>query len=400
MTGIAGNMGESIRSDCFVSIGLSSHSGIEIDLKSKVSELYGRSIRQRVSEMLAFFGIEHARVSIIDEGALDFVLAARIEAAIKQVKESDKEYLLPLSVGHLPSPADRLRRSRLYIPGNSPKLMINAGIHAADGIILDLEDSVAPSKKQEARYLVRNALRTVDFYGAEKMVRINQLPMGLEDLKFLVSHSVQLILIPKCESPEQVKLVDEEIIKISGQLDHGIHLMPIIESALGAVNAYPIATASEHVVAMAIGLEDYTADLGVQRSESGQESCYARSALINAAVAAGKQAIDSVYSDVGNMEGLKRNVTDSRALGFTGMGCIHPRQIPLINTGYNPGESEIEKAKSVVKAFEEAEEQGLGVIALGTKMIDLPVVKRAQRTIAAAISGGLLPENWREDKHE
>lgn len=400
MIGTAGNKGDSIRSDCFISVELTGKGGIEIDLRSKVASLYGRSIRERCSDILSYFGVGNARVIIEDEGALDFVISARMEAALKKLKPSEKQYLLPVpSATAERTHRHKPRRSRLYIPGNSPKLMINAGIHGADGVIL-LEDSVAPEKKDEARYLVRNALRALNFYGAEKMVRINQVPEGMKDLEFIVPHNVNLILIPKCETTEQILQVEEEIKRIAGTPDHGIHMMPIIESALGVINAYVLASASTNIVALAIGLEDYTADLGTRRSEEGKESFFARSAIVNAAAAAGIQAIDSVYSDVADMEGLQRNVTDSRALGFVGMGCIHPRQIKIINEGFNPDETEIERAKEIVLAFEEAERNGSGVIVIGSKMIDLPVVKRALSIIKTAVGNGLLKPEWREENHD
>ena len=160
--------------------------------------------------------------------------------------------------------------------------------------------------------------------------------------------------------------------------------MPIIESCLGVENAFEIASASQAVVAMAIGLEDYTADLGVKRTDRGTESLYARTRLVNACKAAGIQPIDSVYSDVANMEGLKKNVETSRSLGFEGMGCIHPRQVPVIQEAFTPTEEEINIAKRIVEAFEEAEARGSGVVALGSKMIDPPVVKRAQKILVLA----------------
>ncbi|MBA7518779.1 Citrate lyase acyl carrier protein [subsurface metagenome] len=401
MTGTAGNKGDYIRSDCYVSVELAQESGIEINLRSKVASLYGDSIRNISLDILNFFEIQHAKVTIEDKGALDFVIAARLESAIKEVVSSEKEYLLPLtSENTYHTDKDKPRRSRLYIPGNSPKLMINAGIHSADGVILDLEDSVAPDKKNEARYLVRNALRSVNFYDAERMVRINQIPEGMNDLKYIVPHNVNLILLPKCETAAQIKQVDEEISQIAKKSEHQIHLMPIIESALGVINAYSIATASENIAALAIGLEDYTADIGAKRSEGGKESFYARSTIVNAASAAGIQAIDSVYSDVSNMDGLRENVANSKALGFVGMGCIHPRQVRIINTGFNPGQAEIEKAKAIVLAYEEAQRKGSGVTAIGSKMIDLPIVKRALTTLNTALSSGLLKENWRESENE
>jgi len=276
--------------------------------------------------------------------------------------------------------------------------MINAGLHRPDGIILDLEDSVAPSKKIEARFLVRNALRSVDFYGAERMVRINQIPRGLDDLDYVIPHNVNLILIPKCESADQIRQVEDRIAMISQQytLENPVHLMPIIESALGVIKPYEIATASPNVVALAIGLEDYTADLGTQRSPEGRETFFARCQVANAAKAAGIQPIDSFFSDVADMDALKNVILESKSLGFEGMGCIHPRQIGIIHENFAPNPTEIEKACAIVNAFHEAEEQGLGVVSLGSKMIDPPVVKRAQHTLDIAIEIGKLAKNWRE----
>jgi citrate lyase subunit beta / citryl-CoA lyase len=175
--------------------------------------------------------------------------------------------------------------------------------------------------------------------------------------------------------------------------------MPIIESALGVENAFEIAKASKNVVALAIGLEDYTSDLGVPRTVEGNESFYARTRIIVAAKAAGIQPIDSVFSDVADMEALRKNVLTSKALGFEGMGCIHPRQVPVIKEGYAPDENEIEKSKRIVSAFEDARKKGLGVVALGSKMIDTPVVVRALKTIDLAISLGRLSGNWMEEEH-
>lgn len=396
--GTAGNKGADIRSDCLVTLELTEGGGLCINLESKVEALYKDSIIELAEDMLAFFEVENAKLQIEDSGALPFVLAARIEAAIKQCVQTDKEYWPELILeNQYQTEKDRYRRSRLYLPGNTPKLMLNAGIHKPDGIILDLEDSVAPAKKDEAKLLVRNALRQINFYGAERMVRINQLPRGLNDLPCVVPHHVNLILVPKCETPQQVKQVDERISEIAAEkgLTYPIYLMPIIESALGVINAYQIASASERVVAVAIGLEDYTADLGTLRSKEGRESFFARSQLVNAARAAGIQAIDSVFSDVSDMEALQEVVLESKALGFDGMGCIHPRQIKVIHEFYAPSQQEIEKAQKIVQAFDEATQKGLGVVAIDSKMIDPPVVKRALRTIDLGIKSGKLPADWK-----
>lgn len=394
----AGNKGLKIRSDCYVTLELNDSGGLIIDIISKVKALYGKRIEELAGEILNHFGIKNCCLKIEDSGALDFVLAARVESVVNQAIKSQKEFLLPFNqASNYSSEKESSRFSRLYIPGNSPSMMLNAGLHKPSAVILDLEDSVAPDKKEEARLLVRNALREVNFYGVERMVRINQFPMGLEDLKFIIPHNVHVIIIPKCELSEQIDAIDKEIkiLKKKHNVKNDIFLMPIIESALGVENAFAIAKSSKSIIGLAIGLEDYTADLGAQRTQEAWESFYARSRIVNACKASGIQAIDSVYSDVGDMEGLKDTVKTSKSLGFEGMGCIHPRQIDVILKNYAPNEMEIAKAEQIVNAFIIAGENGLGVVSLGTKMIDPPVVKRAQKIIDQALKLNLIDENWR-----
>jgi len=208
----AGNKGKGVRSDCFVTLELTDQGGITLQIESKVAVMYGESIRKETVEILDFFGIKNASLKIEDSGALPLILAARIEAAIKKLISSDKEYLFPvLPENKYSTTKERNRFSRLYLPGNTPSLMINAGIHKPDGIILDLEDAVAPDKKDEARFMIRNALRGINFYGAERMVRINQGERGLADLDYILQHNVNLILIPKCEKASQVNDVNMKI---------------------------------------------------------------------------------------------------------------------------------------------------------------------------------------------
>lgn len=397
-TATAGQKGDKIRSDCFCQIDLKSAGGLEFRIKSKVDVMYGESIRTLATDVVKFFDLKNAIITIEDYGALPFVLAARLETAIRRLGlDGGKEFLLPFNKKNTyKTEIDKPRRSRLYLPGNEPKFFINAGLHSPDGIILDLEDSVAPTEKDAAQIMVRNALRSVDFYGAERMVRINQLPAGIDDLKYVVPHYVNVILIPKSETAESIRIMEAEVerLKKLHNIKNEIYFMPILESALGVVNAYPIAAASKRNCALAIGLEDYTADIGTQRTAEGRESIFARSMLINAAKAAGIQAIDTVFSDVNDMEGLKQSVIEAKSLGFEGKGCIHPRQIGVIHSAFAPTTEEIEKAKKIVLAFKEAQSKGLGVIAIGSKMIDAPVVKRAQNTIKSAIENKLIPENW------
>ncbi len=402
MIATAGNNGEKDRSDCLVTIELAQSGGVQIEVKSKVKALFGEQIESLCHSVLAYFSIQHAILKIEDKGALPFVMAARLEAAIKQVIDTDLQYLLEmLPENSAPSLADQPRISRLYLPGNTPSMMLNAGIHKPNGVILDLEDSVAVHKKNEARLLVRNALRSHSFMSAERMVRINQLPMGLEDLDYVVPHHVNLILVPKCESAAQIHSINEKISALQKEsgVKNPIWLMPIIESALGVVKSFEIAQA-DNVVALAIGLEDYTADLGVSRTNEGLESLFARSQVVNSSKAAGIQAIDSVFSDVGNSIALMENVKASKALGFEGMGCVHPRQIPIVHENFAPEEKEIALAKRIVTVYNIATEKGLGAVSLGTKMIDAPVVKRALRTIDQAIAFGRLDKNWSELESE
>jgi citrate lyase subunit beta / citryl-CoA lyase len=391
----AGHWGKDVRSDLHVSVEPRQSGGLEITLESRVAPYYGDAIRTQTRQVLETLGVKHAQVSVHDEGALPFVISARIETAVKRAGLGAGNKALP-EKARLPeaSARDRLRRSRLYLPGTEPKYFINAGLHGPDAIILDLEDSVHHAEKDAARILVRNTLRAVDFGACERMVRINQLPLGLEDLAEVIPEAPDLVLIPKVEHPGQVAQVDRMIeeLKVRHTLNRPIWLMPILESALGIENAFAIAAASANVAALTIGLEDYTADLGVTKTVEGRESLYARGRLVNAARAAGIQASDSVFGDVGDMEGLLRWGENSRALGFDGMGCIHPSQIAVIHSAFAPSTAEIEKSQKIVSAFEEAQQRGLGVVSLGSKMIDPPVVQRALKLVASAKAMGLLPK--------
>jgi citrate lyase subunit beta/citryl-CoA lyase len=388
----AGHWGKEVRSDLHVAIEPSDSGGIEFGLESRVAPYYGEAILAQARQVLEALGVKNARVFIQDEGALPYVISARIEAAARRCGLAGTHRALPEKVA-LPaaSAKDRLRRSRLYLPGTEPKYAINAGLHGPDAVILDLEDSVHSAEKDAARILVRNTLRAVSFGGCERMVRINQLPLGLEDLAEVIPEAPDLVLIPKVEHPGQVVQVDNMIseLKQRNKINRDIWLMPILESSLGIENAAAIAAASENIAALTIGLEDYTADLGVTKTAEGGESLYARHRVVNAARAAGVQAIDSVFSDVGDMDALKRWGENSRALGFEGMGCIHPAQIPVIHAAFAPSPAEIEKAQKIVSAFEQAQQRGVSVVSLGSKMIDPPVVQRAVKLVARAKAMGL-----------
>ena len=394
--GEAGRAGSDIRSDLYVSFEERNCGGIEVVLRSRVDLYYGDAIRAEAVKVLLALGVKDACLSIVDEGALPFVIDARIETAVRRAGIKTAPPALPDAVQPpAPSARDRMRRSRLYLPGNEPKYFINAGLHAPDAVILDLEDSVHPDEKDAARVLVRNALCAVDFGGCERMVRINQLPLGIADLEEIIPQAPDLVLIPKTETAEAVREVDAVITAIQNHVGiaRPIWLMPIVESALGVENAYAIARASRRNAAITIGLEDYTADLGVAKTATGNESLYARMRLVNAARAAGLQAIDSVYGDVSDSEGLLRWSEAARAVGFEGMGCVHPQQIPIIHRAFAPTAAEIEKAQKIAAAFEEAQVRGLGVVSLGSKMIDAPVVQRALKLLERARQMGVVAES-------
>ena len=398
---VSGSEAAASQSDCQVIYQPAKTGGLQIDLRSKVELMYGESIKALATQVLGDLEITNGQLTIVDGGALPFLIQARIEAAVKSAHPDLTTASLPelKEFTNYATERNRFRRSRIYVPGSQAKLMLNVGIHKPDGVILDLEDSVALAEKPSARLIVRNALRALDFFGAERMVRINQGDLGIVDLQDIVPTPVDLLLLPKIETVAEIERIDAEIVRISAacKRTRPLWLMPIIESAKGIGNAYQIAAASPNNVALAIGLEDYTADIGVQRTLEGTESFYARSVVVNAARAAQLQPIATVFSDVQDMAGCRSAALAAKALGFDGMGAIHPRQIKVINAAFAPDATEITKACKIVLAFEDAEARGLGVVALGSKMIDPPVVKRALHTVDVALATGLLEKDWRTE---
>ncbi len=364
----------------------------EIIIISSAERLFGDQIRKVVTNTLTTLGVENTKVEVTDRAAFDWVIMARIETAAKRLYPDLTTEALPEQVAprHTTS-RDQMRRSRLYLPGNNPDLMLNAGLFGPDGVILDLEDSVSPAEKDAARFLIRNALRAIDFGNTERMVRINPLPAGLNDLPAIVPHNVNLILIPKAESAKDVTEAVNAINQIATRhkIKGQVWVMPILESAKGVWNAYDIGTAHEQVAALAFGAEDFTRDVQAERTVDGKESFVARSMVVLGARAAGVQPIDTVFSDVENEEGLRNSTKEAISLGFEGKGCIHPRQIEVLHDAFRPADADIKHALKVKAAMEEAERTGSGVISLGTKMVDPPVVARALRVLRVAEEMGI-----------
>ena len=383
-----------LKSDCRVHYTPQAAGGLRVEFCGKLEPMYGRATVQLVQQTLTQLGVINAQVKIEDFGALPYVIMARVEAAVKTAHPEITREALPEQKKYSFSQSRKIRRrtTRLYLPGNQPKYFLNAGLHKPDAVILDLEDSVDLNEKLSARLIVRNALRNVDFHGAEKMVRINQGELGLLDLATIVPQNINVILAPKLETAEQIQIIEARIAQIQAAqtTTQPIYLMPIIESALGVINAYQIACASANIVSLAIGLEDYTADIGTNTSVSGIESLFARSCVVNAAAAAGVGAQDSVFSNVADSSGLLAAAQEAKQLGFEGKGCIHPAQIAIIKQGFSPAAGEIERAEAIVAAYQQARLAGKGVVALGSKMIDAPVVKKALAVIALATDLGLI----------
>ncbi len=280
-----------------------------------------------------------------------------------------------------------MRRSMLFLPGNNPNMLINGNCLGSDAVIFDLEDAVAPAQKDAARILVRNTLKYMDFRGCERIVRINSIgtPYWKEDLKQLLPYKPDLILLPKTESAEDVLKVDAYMTELGAETG----LMALIETALGVENAFQIATASPRLKALFLGAEDLTADLQCKRTKEGREIEYARHRLVVAARAAGVDVYDTPFTDVNDDEGIVADATYAKALGFTGKASISPRHVEVINAVFSPTQKDIDYAYEVMEAIALAKEQGKGAIALHGKMIDAPIVARAEQTIAMAEALGM-----------
>ena len=388
----AGPTGDRVRSDLHVAFEPTG-GALALEISSKVDYLYGEAIEAAVRRVAAAFALKTGRLTVVDAGALEWVILARVETCLRRAGLDGPAVLPePAPAASVPRRRERLRRSRLYIPGNQPKLMVSGGLYDADGIILDLEDSVPSAEKDGARILVRNALVALDWGGSERMVRVNQGAVGEEDLAAIASHNPHTLLLPKVETAAQVGRAAEVLLGLAS--DNAPFLMPILESPRGIHDAFAIAAADPLVVALTLGLEDLSAELGAPRTAEGTESFLARQITVYAARAAGVQPIASVFSDIEDEEGLAAYVRRERGLGFDGIGCIHPRQIPVVHLEMTPSPSQVERAVRVVRAAREAEERGLGAVAVGSKMVDPPVVKQAFRTVELAVAGGVLDPEW------
>lgn len=291
---------------------------------------------------------------------------------------------------------ERLRRTMMFVPGANAAMLRDAPLYGADSIMFDLEDAVSLKEKDSARTLVHFALKTFDYSNVETVVRINSLEAGgAQDVEAMVLAGVEVIRLPKTETAQDILDVDAVITSVEkdNQFPVGTtKMMAAIESAEGVLNAREIAKASERLIGIALGAEDYVTNMKTKRYPDGQELSFARNMILHAARAAGIAAIDTVYSDVDNVEGFQNEVQQIKQLGFDGKSVINPRQIPLVNAIYTPTDKEIQNAKEVIWGIREAEAKGSGVISVNGKMVDKPIVERAQRVIALAKAAKLITE--------
>lgn len=282
-----------------------------------------------------------------------------------------------------------MRRSMLFLPGNTPNMLINGSCLGSDAIIFDLEDAVSPAEKDAARILVRNTLRYGDLGACETIVRVNSIDTDyfVKDIDAVLPEKPNLIMLPKTSCGADVLAADKYITEVEERIGlpaNTVRLMPLIETALGVENAYEIASACKRVAAIFLGAEDLTADLRCRRTKEGREIEYARHRLVVAARAANVDVYDTPFTDVNDDEGIVTDAQYAKALGFTGKASISPRHVEVINEVFSPTQKEIEYAYEVMEAIKLAKEQGKGAIALHGKMIDAPIVARAQQTIAMA----------------
>ncbi len=285
----------------------------------------------------------------------------------------------------------------LFVPGNNPGMMCDAHIYGSDALMFDLEDSVALREKDAARLLVFHALKTIHYGDCERVVRVNPLntPYGRADIEAMVAAGVEVIRLPKTENARDIQDTETEIEKAErkfGLPSGRTRMMAAIESATGIVNVNAIAAASKRLVAIALGAEDYCANLRTTRSKEGSELFFARSAIVVAARAAGIDAIDTVFSDVNDEEQLVRETEAIKQLGFDGKSVINPRQIKPVHRVFTPTQAEIQKARRIIEASREAEARGSGVVSLNGKMVDRPVVIRAERTLELAVASRVVFE--------
>lgn len=289
----------------------------------------------------------------------------------------------------------RARRTMMFAPANNPKMLVTAHLYGPDCVLFDLEDAVKYADKDAARDLLAEALKVIDYGDTEIFARINPLSteFGKDDVRVLVPAGLRKMRLAMCETPEQVKELDQLLTKV--EKEHGIEngackIQCSLETPLAVMNAVSIATASSRVISISFGAEDFTRTMGAERTKEGKELFVARTMVVMAAAIAGVDAIDTVWSDLDDEEGFKEEVKTSMNLGFAGKSCIHPSQVKIVHKIFTPNKEELEKSLEIVKAAEAANINKGGVITVNGKMVDIPVIAKAEKVVRLAKSAGMI----------
>ncbi len=287
----------------------------------------------------------------------------------------------------------RARRALLYMPGDDLHKIHKATALEVDCVCMDTEDGVAINRKEIARETIGGALRTIEFGRSERLVRIN--PVGSafidDDLRNVIPAKPDGIVIPKVKDANQINWVSDQISIYEEQnswLTGSIIIIAIIETALGIVKLAEIAASNSRLEALIFGAEDLAADIGAERSRSGWEVFYARSALVTHAAAYGLQAIDMVNIDFQDIRALRVQATQGLKMGFTGKQVIHPNQVKPVQQAFTPSDEQIRDAQTIVEAFNAHQAEGRGAFAEDGKMIDAPLIKSAQALLERARAAG------------
>ena len=353
--------------------------GIELYLESSVMNQYGRQIKATVLETLERLGVENARVTVVDKGALDCTIKARVECAV--FRSCDAERF-------------RLRRTMMFMNAQKPGLIKDAYIYGCDSIMLDLEDAVAENQKDAARFSLYHALKTIDYGETEVIVRINGLdtPHWQEDIRVCVAGGADGIRIAKCESAQDVLTVEKAV--EAAEEEFGVEkgrtlLMAALESPKGILNAYEICAASPRMFGVAISGGDFRKCMQTTPQRDGVDMLAARGQMLIAARAAGIQCFDTVFTNLDDQEGFEAEVLQNKAMGFDGKSLINPKQIRFVHQVFAPTEKEIRQAEKIVRAYREQSAAGVGVFTVDGKMIDIAFIPGAERTLKLARACGL-----------
>lgn len=398
----AATVGFDEKQDCLITVEPIA-AGIEVELTSKVQRQYGKHIEELIVRTVKEAGYDGVKVIADDKAAWDYAIKARVLGALERGSEPKAavahDETRPVEAKTLPlseAAKARISRSMMFVPGNTPKMINSADIHGADSLMFDIEDSIPVTEKDTARLMTAEALKSMTFR-SETVVRINhptQTPYGYDDLDVIVPAKPNLIRIPKTEDVSEVEIVArkiEEVEKANGWEEGTINIIVAIESVKGLYNVREICHAPR-VVGIALGAEDYRADLRTGKHKPAVELAFARQSILLAAREAGIRCVDTVFSDVKDPEGFVEEVEYIKALGFDGKSCIHPSQIKLAHKVFTPDEKEIAHSVKVLNSYADALKNNKGVIAVDGKMIDGPIVVRAQRIVDKARAAGIKVE--------